>query len=104
MQIIPVVDIRHGVVVQAVAGNRGEYRPVKSCLTDSVQPLNVVHAIQQATGCRRIYVFDLNGSLDQYSNLVALRQTVCREVELLLEAAAVGRVCRIVLASEKWTA
>ncbi len=110
MQIIPVVDIRHGVVVQAVAGNRGEYRPVKSCLTDSVQPLNVVHAIQQATGCRRIYVADLDGILEQRPNLDVLREICDSGVDVMLDAGVVGMAdidllrqrlnCRIVVASE----
>ncbi len=114
MQIIPVVDLRHGVVVRAVAGRRAEYRPVSSCLTESTHPLDVVNAIQTATGCRTLYVADLDGILEQSPNLSVLRDIAGLEIELILDAGvrdlaglaalrgAVGD-SRLVVATETWT-
>lgn len=114
MQIIPVVDLRHGVVVQAIAGRRAEYRPVSSCLTESACPLDVVNAIKAATGCRALYVADLDGILEQRPNLGVLRDIAGLGIELILDAgvkdlaglaALRGTVgaCRIVVATETWT-
>jgi HisA/HisF family protein len=110
MLIIPVVDIRHGVVVQAIAGNRREYRPIQSCLTDSVEPLCVVQAVLQATGSRRIYVADLDGILEQRPNWDVLRELCDLGAEVLLDAgvvtvADIDRLrkrlnCRPIVASE----
>ena len=36
MLTIPVLDIVNGVVVRGVAGNRQQYRPIRSLLTESV--------------------------------------------------------------------
>lgn len=114
MQIIPVVDLRHGVVVQAIAGRRSEYRPVISRLTESAQPLDVVNAIKTATGCRALYVADLDGILEHRPNLSVLRDIAGLGIELILDAGvkdlaglaalrlAVG-TCRIVVATETWT-
>lgn len=63
MQLIPVLDILNGVVVRGVAGRRNEYRPIQSCLTGSVEALDVVRAIRSAYGMNTFYVADLDAIL-----------------------------------------
>ncbi len=41
LQIIPVIDLQHGMVVRAAGGRRHEYRPLVSKLADDAQPVTV---------------------------------------------------------------
>jgi phosphoribosylformimino-5-aminoimidazole carboxamide ribotide isomerase len=59
-QIIPVLDLLGGVVVQAVAGDRANYRPVRSILTDSTDPTAVAEALAKVVGHRTVYFADLD--------------------------------------------
>ena len=46
MNIIPVLDLKAGQVVHAKHGNRQNYLPIQSALSDSSEPLTVVRALQ----------------------------------------------------------
>jgi phosphoribosylformimino-5-aminoimidazole carboxamide ribotide isomerase len=59
-RIIPVMDIRGGIVVRAVAGRREEYKPLVSRLTDSTDPLVVAEALRRAAATDEFYVADLD--------------------------------------------
>lgn len=63
MRIIPVIDVMGGVVVRAVAGRRSKYRPLRSALTDSIDPRVVAEALGNATGAAELYVADLDAIL-----------------------------------------
>lgn len=60
MRIIPVLDVMGGVVVRAVGGRREEYRPVRSRLTDSTDPVEVARVLIEEVEAERIYVADLD--------------------------------------------
>lgn len=60
MHIIPVIDLMHGQVVQAIQGQRQHYRPIQSQLTDSHALLDVVAAILQVYPFDCVYIADLN--------------------------------------------
>ena len=60
MRLIPVLDILNHVVVRGVAGNRDLYRPMASCLCESVEPLDMARAIRQRFGFDEFYVADLD--------------------------------------------
>ena len=49
-----------GEVVHAVGGERTNYWPVKSRLTDSTRPLDVARALLAASGATELYVADLD--------------------------------------------
>ncbi len=51
MQIIPVIDVRHGQAVRAVRGDRSNYRPIVTPLAASADPLEV------ARGYLRLFPF-----------------------------------------------
>lgn len=71
MHIIPVVDIRHGIAVRAVAGERGAYQPLRSPLGElrgqshgsepGATPLEVVRAYRALFAFPTIYLADLDG-------------------------------------------
>lgn len=63
VHIIPVIDLLHGQVVQAIRGQRQHYRPIQSQLTSSHALYDVVAAILQAYACDCVYIADLNALL-----------------------------------------
>lgn len=60
MRIIPVIDVLNGIVVRGVGGRRHEYKPIISQLTSSVDPVDVAHALIDATQAREVYLADLD--------------------------------------------
>jgi phosphoribosylformimino-5-aminoimidazole carboxamide ribotide isomerase len=60
VDLIPVVDIRGGKAVRAVAGDRQRYAPLVSRWTQSVEPATVVRAVHDAFGLPACYVADLD--------------------------------------------
>ena len=60
MQVIPVLDIQNGVVVQGIAGQRDRYQPIRSILTASRDPSVVLRAIYDEFGLDRFYIADLD--------------------------------------------
>jgi phosphoribosylformimino-5-aminoimidazole carboxamide ribotide isomerase len=60
VQIIPVIDIRGGIVVRAVAGERHRYKPLESRLTKSTEPAEVLRALQRQFEFTHCYVADLD--------------------------------------------
>ncbi|MBM3641974.1 MAG: nickel transporter, partial [Alphaproteobacteria bacterium] len=60
MQIIPVIDIRSGVVVRARAGDRDSYAPIMSALAPTSAPVDVVAGFLALHSFERIYIADLD--------------------------------------------
>jgi len=110
MQIIPVIDIRNGVAVRAVAGNRGLYLPVKSLLTYSAEPATVLMALQNKFSCRTCYVADLDAIERQHPNRCTIAEMARTGVSLIVDAGVTAveqiealseiGVDRVVLSSE----
>jgi phosphoribosylformimino-5-aminoimidazole carboxamide ribotide isomerase len=47
MEIIPVMDILNGIVVHAVRGEREKYKPIKSILSASPDPVEIANAFKK---------------------------------------------------------
>jgi phosphoribosylformimino-5-aminoimidazole carboxamide ribotide isomerase len=60
MQVVPVLDLKGGVAVHAVRGERHAYAPVRSVLAASSDPLELAHAFRDRLGRRSCYVADLD--------------------------------------------
>jgi phosphoribosylformimino-5-aminoimidazole carboxamide ribotide isomerase len=62
MQLVPVIDLAHGVAVQAREGDRARYRPVESVLTPGRRgdAVALVQAYRDAVGARECYLADLD--------------------------------------------
>src|SRR5881628_3215662 len=60
MRIIPVLDVKSGVTVRAVAGRRAEYRPLVSRLTSSTDPRDVADAFRRHFDLTELYLADLD--------------------------------------------
>jgi phosphoribosylformimino-5-aminoimidazole carboxamide ribotide isomerase len=59
-RIIPVLDVKGGQVVRAIAGQRDDYRPIESTLTPSTEPVAVAAAMIRAVAADTLYVADLD--------------------------------------------
>lgn len=60
MRCVAVIDLKEGLVVHAVRGDRANYRPVRSRLTASAAPADVVAALRDHLGLTAFYVADLD--------------------------------------------
>jgi phosphoribosylformimino-5-aminoimidazole carboxamide ribotide isomerase len=73
MRILPVIDLKGGVVVRGVAGRRDEYRPIESRLCDDPSPASVAKGLKETFGFDECYVADLDAiatghlALDAYN-------------------------------------
>lgn len=59
-RIIPVLDLRRGVVVRAVAGRRAEYRPLRSSLCNSSRAEDILRALLEPHPFPVVYLADLD--------------------------------------------
>lgn len=60
MQIIPVIDIKDGIVVHARRGRRAEYAPLNSPLVEGCEPVAVARALCALCRTTSLYVADLD--------------------------------------------
>jgi phosphoribosylformimino-5-aminoimidazole carboxamide ribotide isomerase len=60
MDIIPVIDLKDGVVVQARRGERKDYRPITTPLAEGSAPAEVLKGLRRVFPFRKIYLADLN--------------------------------------------
>lgn len=60
MEVIPVIDLKSGQVVHARAGNRRDYRPIRTPLSASAAPEDVVGGLLGLYPFARLYVADLD--------------------------------------------
>ena len=58
--LLPVIDLKRGQVVHAVAGQRDQYQPLKSQLVDSFHPGRVAKALLDYVPMGEVYVADLD--------------------------------------------
>ncbi|TAN66068.1 MAG: nickel transporter [Methylobacter sp.] len=65
MKIIPVIDLKNGVVVHARQGNREHYRPINTDLCKSSDVFQVIDAFLGVYGFDTFYIADLNAITHQ---------------------------------------
>src|SRR5437588_11210642 len=77
MPILPVLDVMHGQVVRGIAGQRDQYQPRVSRLTESSVPCDVARALHERFGFQEFYLADLDAiqgaghALKVYEDLAA---------------------------------
>ena len=74
MQIIPVIDLKDGLVVHAVRGDRSQYQAIDqhSLITDSSEADVVIANLLKLADFKSIYIADLNAICDlgNHRNLI----------------------------------
>jgi phosphoribosylformimino-5-aminoimidazole carboxamide ribotide isomerase len=74
MDIIPVLDLRGGIIVRARMGRREQYRPLESELTVTCDPVDVMRGFYAVYPFTTFYIADLDAIMGTGNNEVALRR------------------------------
>src|SRR3954465_8971887 len=72
MNVIPVLDLRAGIVVHARRGQHSEYAPLRSSLVQGCEPVAVARALCAICRTRTVYVADLDAVRGNPVNEAAL--------------------------------
>jgi phosphoribosylformimino-5-aminoimidazole carboxamide ribotide isomerase len=99
-RLIPVIDLRGGIVVRAMGGRRSEYRPLTTCLTDDPTPARLAAIFSERFGTSDIYVADLDAIAGREPNQVEWRAIAAAGLRLWLDAgiatvAAAGEIAAL---------
>ena len=73
MQIIPVIDLMNKMAVHGKSGNRDEYKPLKSVICNSANPIDVAMAYKER-GAETIYIADLNFIMGNGDNFEVIKE------------------------------
>jgi phosphoribosylformimino-5-aminoimidazole carboxamide ribotide isomerase len=77
MEIIPVIDLKNGVVVRARMGRRDQYRPIETPLSPTSDPVPVARGLMSLHPFTTLYVADLDaieGTGDNRAALTRLKE------------------------------
>lgn len=86
MKIIPVLDVLNGVAVHAVRGQREQYKPLKSVLCPSSDPVEVAFVFK-SLGFDCLYLADLDAILGGLTNYTLYKKIKTRaNIELMVDA------------------
>lgn len=85
MLILPVLDLLGGIVVHGMGGDRANYRPIRSTLTNSIKPIEVAHAIAEHFGLRKFYIADLDAIQTGTRNNAIYDDFLANDFELILD-------------------
>lgn len=87
-EVIPVIDLKGGKAVRAIAGNRSDYRPLATPLCPDGDPLNAARGFLAVHAFARLYIADLDaieGGARQDGVLAAIRD-MFPQLELWVDA------------------
>ena len=87
MRIVPVLDLKGGIVVHARRGQRAEYAPLRSPLVDGCEPLAVARALCDAAHASTLYVADLDAIAGAPAD-VAMIASLSTVAEIWVDAGA----------------
>ena len=85
MRVIPVIDLKGGVAVHAVRGDRERYRPLRSRVAAGPDPVHLTRAVRERFGVDELYVADLDaiGGGAGSADVVA---ALAREARVMVDA------------------
>jgi phosphoribosylformimino-5-aminoimidazole carboxamide ribotide isomerase len=85
-QVLPVLDLKGGLVVRGVAGRRSEYRPIQSLIAPSAAPDAVAGALVERFGFSEAYVADLDAIGGDLPDWVSYERIAAAGLRLWLDA------------------
>jgi HisA/HisF family protein len=109
MRVVPVIDLKRGVAVHAVRGDRERYRPLRSRLAEGSDPVRLTRAVRERFGLGELYAADLDaiaggaGNPDVLAALAAearvMADTGAVDAEAVARVLGLG-VARVVVGTE----
>ena len=85
-KIIPVIDILNSEAVHAVKGEREKYKPLKSVLINSTNPIEIVKEIQNISQINDVYIADLDAILRREPNFSLLSEILkILEIKVMID-------------------
>lgn len=93
LKIIPVIDVLDGIAVHAVRGERRHYRPLRSVLCSSVDPLDMALTFE-SLGFDSLYLADLDAILGKSTNFALYQQIKTKTNLDLMADAGVAEVTK----------
>ncbi|MFO0890442.1 MAG: HisA/HisF-related TIM barrel protein [Isosphaeraceae bacterium] len=85
-RVVPVLDVLHGRAVHAVAGERSHYRPIRSRLHPTSEPLGLARAYRNQLGLHDLYVADLDAILGGEPDRSLYQELGSLDLDLWLDA------------------
>ncbi|WP_407051869.1 HisA/HisF-related TIM barrel protein [Methyloraptor flagellatus] len=84
---MPVIDLKHGLVVRARMGDRASYAPIETPLSPSPEPLAIAAGLLALHPFRKLYIADLDGIEGRPRNDAAIDAIAARfpDLELWLD-------------------
>lgn len=89
-RLIPVIDLKGGLAVHAVAGKRDEYRMVEGALGRGDAPVELAVSMTSRCGTNRLYVADLDAIAGLAPHFALVDSLVARGLEVWLDAGITG--------------
>lgn len=86
METVPVIDLKQGMVVHGVGGQRSLYRPIRSVLANSPRPGEVARAFASTGAFRHLYVADLDAIAGQRPDWSSLSEIAESGLPIWLDA------------------
>jgi phosphoribosylformimino-5-aminoimidazole carboxamide ribotide isomerase len=86
MRIVPVLDLKGGLAVHAVRGQRDAYAPVRSTLVASADPVELARAFRTKLGCDACYVADLDAITGRGDHGAAIQAIAALGLAVWLDA------------------
>jgi phosphoribosylformimino-5-aminoimidazole carboxamide ribotide isomerase len=86
MRVVPVIDLKGGMVVHGVAGDRARYQPVHSVLAADAGPATVARAFSDTGVFQEVYVADLDAIAGGLPDRDAVRQIAGTGLKIWLDA------------------
>ena len=96
MRVIPVIDLKGGVAVHAVRGERERYRPVRSRIAAGSDPVELTRSVRDGFGLDEVYVADLDAIAGGAGNREVVA-AVAAEARAMVDAgtSSAGAVARV---------
>ena len=96
MRVIPVIDLKGGVAVHAVRGERERYRPVRSRIAAGSDPVELTRSVRDGFGLDEVYVADLDAIAGGAGNGEVVA-AVAAEARAMVDAgtSSAGAVARV---------
>src|SRR5688500_13988848 len=90
--ILPVLDLKGGIVVRGVAGQRASYQAIRSQIASDPSPASVARGLVSAFGFQDAYVADLDAIAGEQPNWHAYEAIAKSGLNLIIDAGITDEV------------